>query len=378
MKIVLAPDSFKGSANATALCQAMEAGIRSAVPDAEIVKLPMADGGEGTMDNLVYATGGRIVEAPTTDPLGRPITGRYGVLGDDATVVVELAEASGLTRLERHERNPRRASTYGTGLLLRHALASGYRSFIVGLGGSATNDGGAGMLQALGLRLLDDSGKELAPGGAQLLELAAIDDTGWDARVKESRFVIASDVRNPLLGPEGASSVFGPQKGADAAMVQELDDALRQFAAKLQAWTGVEAASVPGSGAAGGAGAALLACFGAKMRSGAQLVMEAQRFHERLAGADWVVTGEGRLDSQTESGKVVSAVCEAAGHVHVPVIALCGSMDPAPDLARRMGLTAAFSLAPGPCALEEAIMNAEAWIEAKTEHIFRLIAAARA
>ncbi len=378
MKIVLAPDSFKGSASAAALCQAMEAGIRSAVPDAAIVKLPMADGGEGTMDNLVYATGGRMIEAPTSDPLGRPITGRYGVLGDGGTVIIELAEASGLTRLEQHERDPRRASTYGTGLLLRHALASGYRSFIVGLGGSATNDGGAGMLQALGLRLLDASGAELAPGGAGLSELAAIDDTGWDARIRESRFVIASDVRNPLLGPEGATSVFGPQKGADAATVQELDDALRQFAAKLQAWTGIEVASVPGSGAAGGAGAALLACFGAEMRSGAQLVMEALRFKEQLAGADWVVTGEGRLDSQTEAGKVISAVCEAAGEAHVPVIALCGSVDPAPGLARRMGLTAAFSLVPGPCTLEEAILSAEEWIEAKTEHVFRLIAAAQA
>jgi glycerate 2-kinase len=378
MKIVLAPDSFKGSASAAALCQAMAAGIRSAVPDAEIVQLPMADGGEGTMDNLVYATSGRIIEAPTTDPLGRPIIGRYGVLGDDVTVVVELAEASGLTRLDRHERDPLRASTYGTGLLLRHALASGYRSFIVGLGGSATNDGGAGMLQALGLRLSDASGEELAPGGARLAELASIDGSGWDARILESRFVIASDVRNPLLGPEGASCVFGPQKGADAAMVQELDDALRQFAAKLHDWTGIDVASAPGGGAAGGAGAALLACFGAEMRSGAQLVMEALRFKERLAGADWVVTGEGRLDAQTESGKVISAICDAAGDAQVPVIALCGSIDPAPGLARRMGLTAAFSITPGPCSLEEAIMNAEAWAEAKTEHLFRLIAAAQA
>jgi len=377
MRVILAPDSFKGSASAVQLCRAMEAGILSVVPEAEIVQLPMADGGEGTMDNLVYATGGRLVPVKTEDPLGRPIEGRYGVLGDGTTVVVELAEASGLPRLAPHERDPLRASTYGTGLLLRHALNAGYRSFIIGLGGSATNDGGAGMLQALGMRLVDGNGAELAPGGAALAELAALDASQFDARIRDSRFVIASDVRNPLCGPEGASAVFGPQKGATPAMVEQLDAALRHYAGIVRETVGTDVANEPGSGAAGGAGAALLACFGAEMRSGAQLVMEAIRFHEKLRNADWVITGEGRLDAQTESGKVVSAVCEAAEAAQVPVIALCGSMDTDPGLPGRLGLMAAFSLAPGPCTLASAMQNAEEWIQSRTTHLFRLIARAQ-
>lgn len=376
MKIVLAPDSFKGSAGAARLCGAMEAGIRSVLPDAEIVKLPLADGGEGTMENLVTVTGGQLRRVPTVDPLGRPIEGRYGVLGDGKTAVIELAEASGLPRLAAGERDPRRATTYGTGLLIKAALDAGIRSFIVGLGGSATNDGGAGMLQALGLRLLDGDGRELDRGGAALARLAAIDGSAFDPRIRESRFVAACDVENPLTGPNGASAVFGPQKGADAAAVRELDAALERYAAIAARFTGINVGDMPGAGAAGGAGAALLAFLNAEMRPGAELVMEAAGFADKIRGASWIVTGEGRMDSQTASGKLVSRVCAAARSAGIPVIALCGSIEPDPGLPAALGLTAAFPLAPGPCTLEEALASAEKWAEARAASVFRLIAAA--
>jgi glycerate kinase len=376
MKIILAPDSFKGSADAARLCDAMEAGIRSVLPDAEIVKLPLADGGEGTMEHLVAATGGQLRSVPTVDPLGRPIEGRYGVLGDGRTAVIDLAEASGLTRLAPDERDPRRTTTYGTGLLIKAALDAGIRSFIIGLGGSATNDGGAGMLQALGLRLLDEDGRELERGGAALARLAAIDGSAFDPRIRQSRFVAACDVENPLTGPAGASAVFGPQKGADAAAVRELDAALERYAAAAAQFTGIRVRDMPGAGAAGGAGAALLAFLNAELRPGAGLVMDAAGFADKIRGASWIVTGEGRLDSQTASGKLISRVCAAARNAGVPVIAFCGSIEPDPGLPERIGLAAAFPLAPGPCTLEEAMASAEQWAEARAAGVFRLIAAA--
>lgn len=377
MKIVLAPDSFKGSAGAVHLCKAMEKGIRAVLPDAAVIQLPMADGGEGTMENLVHSTGGRIVRVPAEDPLGRPLEGRFGVLGGGATAVIELAEASGLTLLAPEERDPRRTSTFGTGMLIKAALDAGIRSFIIGLGGSATNDGGAGMLQALGMRLLDAEGRELERGGAALARLAAIDDSSFDPRIRESRFVVACDVENPLVGPEGASAVFGPQKGADAAAIEQLDAALNRYADVIAQHAGADVRHSPGAGAAGGTGAALLAFFQAEMRSGARLVMEAAGFADKIRGASWIVTGEGRMDGQTASGKVISRVCEAAREAGVPVIALCGSIDPDPGLPGRLGLAAAFSLAPGPCPFEEALASAESWAEAQAANVFRLIAAAR-
>lgn len=376
MRIVLAPDSFKGSADAVTLCSAMERGVRAVLPNAEIIKLPMADGGEGTMATVVHATDGRFVQAAAVDPLGRPIEARYGVLGDGETAVIELAEASGLTLLQPSERNPRITSTYGTGMLIKAALDAGLRSFLICLGGSATNDGGAGMLQALGMRLIGPGGRELEPGGEALGRLAAMDGSHFDERLRGCRFVVASDVTNPLVGPEGASAVFGPQKGADEAAVRELDLALDRYADAIQMYKGRDFRMQPGAGAAGGAGAALLAFFGAELRSGARLVMEAIRFTEHLRGASWIVTGEGRLDDQTASGKVIQAVCEAAGEAGVPVIALCGSVADDPSLPGKLGLAAAFSLVQGPCTLEEAMASAESLAESSAANLFRLIAAA--
>jgi glycerate kinase len=373
MKIVLAPDSFKGSRSAVQIAASMEEGIRYVFPEAEIIKLPMADGGEGTMEIIVQATGGVFVTVPVHDPLGRIIQARYGITGDGHTAVIELAEASGLALLQREEKDPRKTSTFGTGELIRYALQSGYRQFIVCLGGSATNDGGAGMLQALGMRLRDAEGNELQRGGIHLSKLADMDDSELDSRIRESRFVIACDVRNPLCGENGASAVYGPQKGASPEMVKELDQALKHYADMVCKHTGAEVANLPGSGAAGGTGAGLLAFFDASMQAGARLVMDRISFDKQIQDADWIITGEGRFDAQTGSGKAIEAVCEAAALQQIPVIAVCGSIDADAGYTTKLGLRACFSLVPGPCTVEEAIAKADEWMRESMIHIFSLL-----
>ncbi|WP_054027925.1 glycerate kinase [Bacillus sp. FJAT-28004] len=373
MKIVIAPDSFKGSRSALQIASVMEEGIRKVHPHAEIVQLPMADGGEGTMEILVRATGGSFVVVPVHDPMNRIIHARYGVMGDGQTAVIELAEASGLVLLKSEEKNPLYASTFGTGELIRHALDFGYRHFVICLGGSATNDAGSGMLQALGMKLLDESGAELPQGGVHLSKLASIDAAGFHSSIRESNFIIAGDVRNPLCGEHGASVVYGPQKGASPEAAAQLDHALFHFAAAIYKHTGVDVANLPGSGAAGGTGAALLAFFEANMHAGARLVMDRIGFDEHIQGADWILTGEGRLDRQTGSGKVIKAVCEAVGLKHIPVIAVCGSIDASASYTLELGLHACFSLVPGPCTVEEAIAHTDEWMYDRIVHIFSLL-----
>ncbi|WP_138751957.1 glycerate kinase [Paenibacillus sinopodophylli] len=373
MRIVLAPDSFKGSGNAMQMIHAMDAGIRSVLPSAELIHLPMADGGEGTMEIMVRATSGSMREAVVQDPLQRSIKAKYGVLGDGITAVIELAEASGLGLLRDDERNPLLASTYGTGELIRHALEAGFRQFIICLGGSATNDGGAGLLQALGMRLIDAAGDALPLGGVHLSRLHVMDDSLFDRRVCSSTFLIACDVRNPLCGEQGASAVYGPQKGADLRQVRQLDEALLHYGAIIEAHTGLAVASMPGSGAAGGTGAALFAYCDAIMQAGAKLVMQRLHFDEQIHGANWIITGEGRLDGQTGSGKVIEAVCAAAAKQNIPVIAVCGSIAADQKTTARLGLRACFSIVPGPCTLEEAMTNAELWMEQQSAHIASLI-----
>jgi glycerate kinase len=373
MKIVLAPDSFKGSRSAAQIAQAMETGIRSVYPEAEIIRLPIADGGEGTMEIIVGASGGEYKKAVVHDPLGRPIEARYGVTGDGQKIIIELAEASGLSLLQSNDRDPLAATTYGTGELILHALQAGFRDFIVCLGGSATNDGGAGMLQALGMKLLGADGLELGAGGGNLAGLVTIDDTAFDVRIRESRFVIAGDVRNPLCGEHGASVIYGPQKGATPHSVKLLDNALKHFAAVVQTHTGLDAAEVPGSGAAGGTGFSLLAFFSASMHSGARLVMDTIRFEDHIRGADWIVTGEGRLDGQTGSGKALEAVCKAAREQKIPVIAVCGAVEEEAAYTAKLGLRACFSIVPGPCTIEEAINHTDEWMSERISHIFRLL-----
>ncbi|CAM4510055.1 glycerate kinase [Paenibacillus endophyticus] len=373
MKIVLAPDSFKGSANAFQMVQAMSAGIRSVMPSAELVAMPMADGGEGTMEILVGATGGLFLETEVRDPLHRRVEAQYGILGDGMTAVIELAEASGLTRLHDDERNPALASTYGTGELILHALDKGFRQFIICLGGSATNDGGAGLLQALGMKLLDGEGAELPRGGMYLSQLQTIDESAFDARARESQFAIACDVRNLLCGQHGASRIYGPQKGASENQVEQLDLALLHYAAVIESHTGLDVANMPGSGAAGGTAAALFAFLDAVMEPGARLVMARINFDEQIRGADWIVTGEGRLDGQTGSGKVIETVCDSASKQGIPVIAVCGSVAVDQDSTTKLGLRACFSIVPGPCTLGEAMSQSEQWMQERMAQIIHLI-----
>jgi len=373
VKVVLAPDSFKGSISARDLCAFLREGVLEVFPEAQVTELPLADGGEGTTEALAHATGGRMVECEALDPLGRPVRAAYGALGDGRTAVVEMAQASGLPLLAPHERNPLIADSFGTGQLIREALRAGYRRLIIGLGGSATNDGAAGALRALGARFLDEDGAELPPGGEALLRLARIDLSGLDETVRETEFILASDVTNPLCGPSGASAVFGPQKGADPEMVARLDAALVRYGEVLREAVGRDVAALPGSGAAGGAGAGFLAVLGAKFNSGIDIVMEAVDFDGKIRGADWIVTGEGRLDGQTLSGKVVSGVCRRARGMRVPVIGLCGSLSVDARQMEELGLAAAFSVVNGPCTLEEAMARTGELARDTMARVMRLI-----
>ncbi|AUD13283.1 MULTISPECIES: glycerate kinase [unclassified Planococcus (in: firmicutes)] len=328
MKIIVAPDSFKGSISAEQAARAMAQGIIEAAPDSEVIELPSADGGEGTMVNLVATTNGRMVTNQVSGPLGKPVAASYGVLGNAETCVIEIAEASGLTLLSQTERNPERASTEGTGELIRHALDAGFRDFIIGLGGSATNDGGTGLLRALGMRFLDAAGEALLPGAGALDKLYAIDAHSFDPRIQDCRFVIASDVDNPLVGPNGASHIFGPQKGATDKMAEALDRKLRHYADIVEKQTGVSLHDYAGAGAAGGAGGAFLAFFPAVMRRGIDVVLEASGFSESVASSDLIFTGEGKSDRQTLSGKTAFGIAQMAAVHGKPVILLSGAIDP--------------------------------------------------
>ncbi|KOP82498.1 glycerate kinase [Bacillus sp. FJAT-21945] len=375
MKIVIAPDSFKGAISARDICTSMKAGVHRVFPKAEVIEVPLADGGEGTMENLVYSSGGSFIEFEVKGPIGTPVLATIGLLGDQETAVIEMAQASGLTLLSREERNPLLATSYGTGELIKHALDRNYRKFIIGLGGSATNDGGTGLLKALGVRFYSNDGLELAEGGAALINLAFIDDSGIDPRIKESSILIASDVTNPLCGPNGASTIFGPQKGASASDVMKLDQALFHYSKIVQKQKNMNLCKIVGGGAAGGTGAALAAFFRSSIRSGIEVVMGAIQFEEKIKGADLIITGEGKLDSQTLSGKVITGVSKIAKKHHIPVIALCGSLLLDEYQMNELGISSAFSIVPGPCSLETAMANSSKWTIERTEQIMRFLSA---
>ena len=373
MRVVIAPDSFKGSATAQQVASALATGWRREWPEAHIDEVPVADGGEGTVDAMVHATGGRFVEAVVTGPLGEPVTARYGILGDGATAVIEMAAASGLPLVPSHARDPRRTTTRGTGELILAALDAGCRRIIIGIGGSATNDGGAGMAQALGVRLLDEAGNELPPGGGPLRRLARIDVSGLDPRVREAELVVACDVDNPLTGPRGASHVFGPQKGATPAMVAELDAALAHYAAVIQRDLGLDVAQLPGAGAAGGLGAGLVAFCGAALRPGAAIVLEAVGLERHVQAADLVITGEGRLDGQSAAGKAPVAVARLAKRWGKPVIAVAGALGDDADQLAAEGIDAAIAITPRPMPVQEAMARAEELLEACGRRLARLV-----
>jgi glycerate kinase len=343
-RVVIAPQSFKGSADAVAVASAIARGTRRVWPRADCVELPLADGGEGTTLALVRATRGELRRARAHDPLGRGIDAEWGVLGDRITAVVEMAAASGLPRLRENERDPRITSTRGTGELILAAAASGAQRIVIGIGGSATNDGGAGMARAFGYRFLDVAGDELAEGGAALARLARIEGQ-TDPRLIRPAIDVACDVRNPLLGPEGATAVYGPQKGATPEIQRELEAALTRYADVVEAFVGRDVRSVPGAGAAGGLGAGMIAFLDARLVSGALLVLDAVHFDERLVGADLVVTGEGRIDGQSVYGKLTHAVALAAKRQGIPVVAVAGIIGAGHEAMRDAGIESIETLA---------------------------------
>lgn len=372
-RYLCAPDSFKESLTAMEAARAMAQGIENADHDAEVRCLPMADGGEGTARALVDATGGSMRAVPVHDPLGRPVEGHFGLLADGTTAVVETAEASGLALLEAKERNPLIASSYGTGELMLAAVRSGAKRIIVGLGGSATNDAGAGLLQALGVRLLDKNGNDLAHGGAALANLTTIDISTMDPALKNVAITAACDVTNPLTGPTGASAVFGPQKGASKDDVATLDAALAHFAQVIDSQLGVAVNDVPGAGAAGGIGAALKGFLNAEFRPGIAIVIEQSGLDAAAQWADVVFTGEGSVDFQTKFGKTPAGVAETAKRHGKPVIAVAGHIGTGIDELHEVGIDAVFGIAPGAASLSELLADAAANVTRTTEQIVRTL-----
>jgi glycerate kinase len=373
MRIVVAPDSFKGSLSALGVAEAMERGIHAVFADAEVIKVPIADGGEGTVAALVSATGGRLEQCVVPGPLGDPVTAVWGVLGDGRTAVIEMAAASGLPLVPRHLRDPRITTTAGTGRLVKAALDAGLRKIVIGIGGSATNDVGTGMATELGVRFLDAQGRPLPPGGAALARLARIDLAALDLRLAQTEIMVACDVDNPLTGPRGASAVYGPQKGATPEMVQELDHALGVLAQVATRATGREVADQPGAGAAGGLGAGFLWFSRAQLRPGVEIVLAATGFEAKVADADLVITGEGRTDAQTAMGKAPVGVAAVAKRHAVPVVCLAGGLIEGADAVLAHGIDALASIVPHPMPLEECTEHAAQLIEAAAARVCRLI-----
>ena len=350
----------------------MARGLRKAAPNAVIATFPMADGGEGTTEAIVAALGGEARQAVVTGPMGDPVTAVYGIIDGGRTAVIEVAAASGLPLVEKERRNPLLATSYGTGELIRSALREGCRKIILGLGGSATVDGGVGMAQALGIRFLDAAGEPVGFGGGQLERIARIDNSAAEPLLRDAEFVLTCDVTNPICGPLGAAAVFGPQKGADAVMVERLDKGLRHAAQLLADRFKEDVFTIPGLGAAGGLALPLKAFASAEMVPGANMVMEITGLYEALANADLVLTGEGATDDQTAYGKVVSAIAAAASAKQVPVVCLSGALGRGSEQLYALGVTAMFSIMNRPMSLEEAFKESETLIEQAAENIGRL------
>jgi glycerate 2-kinase len=382
MKIVIAPDSFKGSVSSSEACEAIAQGIRRVVSDARIVSIPMADGGEGTVNALVTSTQGQLRTVTVTGPLGEPVDAAYGILGTregnresvPMTAVIEMSAAAGLTLIPDPKRNPLHTTTHGVGQLIRDALDQDCRDFIIGIGGSGTNDGGTGMAQAIGVRFLDQDQNEITEPmtGLRMDQVDSIDISQLDPRIAESNFVVACDVQNPLLGPTGATRTYGPQKGADAEALEILETNMTHIITKIENHVGKAIRDIPGTGAAGGIGLSLIAFTNAKLQSGVDIVLRYSRFAERAAGADLILTGEGRIDGQTIYGKTVAGVAAAAQKLKIPVIALAGSIGPDAHKVLDIGVSAYLSINPGPITLEQAIRTAREYLADTAEQVIRI------
>lgn len=374
MKIVVAPDSFKGSVTALQAANAIEQGLRRVFPDADIDKIPMADGGEGTVQSLVDATGGNIQTQRVLGPLGNEVDAKFGILADQETAVIEMASASGLTLVPTDKRNPLLTTTYGTGQLIRAALEKGCRKLIIGIGGSATNDGGAGMAEALGVQFLKSDGSPITRGGSGLGELDSIDITGVHPAIAETTTIVACDVNNPLTGPDGASHVYGPQKGATPEIVKTLDAHLEHYDNILTRTLGQSYNDIPGAGAAGGLGAGLMAFLNAKLQLGVDIMIDAVNLKDRMKGASLVFTGEGQLDFQTAFGKTPVGVAKVAKEHNIPVIAIAGGIGDGAEAVYNVGIDAMLGIVQAPMSLEDAVEDALQLITDTAEQAARLIA----
>lgn len=373
MKFILAPDSFKESMTAKEACISMENGIRKVFKDATCIHVPMADGGEGTVDALIESTNGNLHEVEVTAPLGNKVKAKFGILGDGKTAVIEMAEASGIHLVKLEDRNPLLTTTFGTGELIKYALDMNIERIIIGLGGSATNDGGVGMLQALGASFKDSDGKEIAFGGGVLKDLCTIDLSGFDKRIYDVKIEVACDVKNPLTGENGASFVFGAQKGGNKETLEELDSNLKHYAEVVKRDMGKEIDKVEGAGAAGGLGAALIGFCNGKLESGIDLVIKYSDLEDKVRKADFVFTGEGSIDFQTKFGKTPIGVAKIAKKYNIPVIAFGGRIGEGIDELYSLGIDSVIGITPGVISLDEALSKGKENLEISTENVVRIL-----
>jgi len=369
MKIVIAPDSFKESLTALEAAEAIERGFKRVIPNAEYIKVPMSDGGEGTVQSLVDATGGEVISKVVTGSLGKPVNAFFGILGNKTTAVIEMAAASGIHLVPADKRNPLLATTRGTGELILEALEHGVHHIIIGIGGSATNDGGAGMAKVLGAKLLDRNGVEIGEGGGSLQYLSSINISEMDPRLADIKIEVACDVDIPLTGEKGASAIFGPQKGATPQMVEQLDKNLHHYAAIIERDLGRKINDVPGAGAAGGLGGGLLAFLPSELKRGVEIVMEATGLYRIVEDADLVITGEGKIDGQTIFGKTPIGVAKTAKKYGVPVVGIAGNLSNDSHVVHEHGIDAIFSIVPGLISMEDAFMNAGEYVERTAANI---------
>ena len=375
MKVVIAIDSFKGSLSSSELANSVEKGIKKVFSQAEIVKIPVADGGEGTVESLVEGANGKIIEISVSNPLMIPIKAKYGILGDGKTAIIEMAAATGLHLITKEQRNPMETTTYGLGEMIKDAISKGCREFIIGIGGSATNDSGMGMMKALGVKFFDENGTELGYGGKELAKVKKIDTSDLLPEIKECEFLIACDVDNPFYGKNGAAHVYARQKGATEEMVLDLDKGLKHFSKVIKTELNIDIAHVPGSGAAGGIGGGFLAFLNGKLRPGIEIVLEEVKLAEKLENTDFVITGEGRMDFQSIMGKAPIGVAKLAKTKNIPVIAIVGGVADDAGEVHNYGIDSVFSIMNYPMSLEEAMNpeRAKILVEKNVEEIFRLI-----
>jgi glycerate kinase len=373
MKVVVAPQAYKGSLTAIKVAQAMSEGVSNILPNAEIELCPVADGGDGTLETLVDISGGKIHKCSVVNPIGNIIDAEWGAMGDGSTAVIEMARSSGLALLDLSERNPLNASSYGLGELIIDALNKGFRNFIVGIGGSATNDAGGGMAQAIGVKLLDRNNIPVEQGGINLINLDKIDMSNIDKRISESNFQVACDVTNPLTGPEGASEVYGPQKGATRKMINTLDKALDNFGRVVVKSINKNVADIPGSGAAGGLGAGMIAFTNATLKPGIDIILDAVNLNAKIKTADLVITGEGGMDFQTVYDKAPIGVAKMAKQYGIPTIGISGMLGKDYQIVHQHGIDAAVSIVTGPMSLSEATEKSYKLVSDSVEECLRLI-----